>query len=124
MKRPSLLLTIVFCAGMIALGLIWFYKDTGTGFQRLEVEVSFHKEHPSGYETTFIDLNTASKEELMTLPHVGEVLADQIILYREQNGGFRSVEELMEVRGIGESIFADVKDFLAVSERKLYEKTD
>ena len=50
----------------------------------------------------------------MSLPGVGETFADRIIAYREEHGGFDTVEELMEVRGIGKSLFEDVKDYLTV----------
>ena len=54
----------------------------------------------------FIRLNSASREELMTLEGIGETLADRILAYREAHGGFDSLEELMEVDGIGEKRFA------------------
>lgn len=61
-----------------------------------------------------ININTSSVEELCTLPGVGEATAAKIIEYREQNGGFVSIEELMEVSGIGEKKFEAVKDSICV----------
>jgi len=62
----------------------------------------------------FISLNNASKEELMSLPMLGEAKANSIISYREQHGGFSGVEEVMNVTGIGESIFNAIKDFISL----------
>lgn len=56
-----------------------------------------------------ISLNTATVEQLDTLPGVGPVLARQIVDYRTQHGGFRSVDELREVRGIGDRRLADLR---------------
>ncbi|QKV97854.1 ComEA family DNA-binding protein [Streptomyces sp. NA02950] len=56
-----------------------------------------------------VSLNSATPEQLDTLPGVGPVLARHIIDYRTQHGGFRSIEELREVNGIGERRFADLR---------------
>ncbi|MFF8871194.1 helix-hairpin-helix domain-containing protein [Streptomyces massasporeus] len=59
-----------------------------------------------------IPLNTATADQLDTLPGVGPVLAQHIIDYRTQHGGFRSVDELREVNGIGDRRFADLRDLV------------
>lgn len=59
-----------------------------------------------------ISLNTATVEQLDTLPGVGPVLAQHIVDYRTQHGGFRSVDELREVNGIGERRFADLRNLV------------
>ncbi|MFB8033204.1 helix-hairpin-helix domain-containing protein [Streptomyces sp. NPDC056004] len=56
-----------------------------------------------------ISLNTATVEQLDTLPGVGPVLAQHIVDYRAQHGGFRSIDELREVNGIGDRRFADLQ---------------
>ncbi|GAA4492257.1 hypothetical protein GCM10023191_027950 [Actinoallomurus oryzae] len=61
-----------------------------------------------------LDLNTATAGQLDQLPGVGPVLAQRIVDYRTQHGGFRSVDELRQVSGIGEAKFADVKDLVRV----------
>ena len=63
-----------------------------------------------------VNINTATKEELMTLPGVGEVLADRIIEYRETYGRFVAAEQLMDVSGIGEQRYADLADLVTVGE--------
>lgn len=61
-----------------------------------------------------INLNTATEEELDTLPGVGPSTAQKIIAYREENGGFSSVEQLNEVSGIGDATFEKLKDLVTV----------
>ncbi|WP_138903553.1 ComEA family DNA-binding protein [Streptomyces albidochromogenes] len=63
----------------------------------------------AGPATGPIGLNAATAEQLETLPGVGPVLAQHIIDYRTEHGGFRSVEELREVKGIGDRRFADLQ---------------
>ncbi|MEU5362492.1 ComEA family DNA-binding protein [Streptomyces sp. NPDC005925] len=62
--------------------------------------------------TAPVALNTATVDQLDTLPGVGPVLAQHIVDYRTQHGGFRSVDELREVTGIGERRFADLRDLV------------
>ncbi|MFF9772446.1 helix-hairpin-helix domain-containing protein [Streptomyces sp. NPDC013978] len=61
---------------------------------------------------TPVSLNTATADQLDTLPGVGPVLAQHIIDYRTQHGGFRSVDELREVNGIGDRRFADLRNLV------------
>ncbi len=61
-----------------------------------------------------LDLNAASATDLETLPGIGPTLADAIVREREKLGGFKSVEDLKQVRGIGEARFADIRDLVTV----------
>jgi competence protein ComEA len=67
---------------------------------------------PAG--TSPVNLNTATAEQLQTLPGVGPVLAQRIVAYREQHGGFRSVAELRSVSGIGDARYQELKDRVTV----------
>lgn len=61
-----------------------------------------------------ININTASKEELMNLPGIGEAKADAIIEYRENNGGFKSTDEIMGISGIKEGVYSKIEKYITV----------
>lgn len=63
-----------------------------------------------------ININTASAQELETLPGIGPVTATKIITYREANGGFKSIEEILEVPGIGPVKYAGIKDLITIQD--------
>lgn len=62
-----------------------------------------------------IDINTASKDLLITLDGIGPTLAQRIIDYRNTHGGYHSIEEIMNVSGIGEKKFAAIRDHIVVN---------
>jgi competence protein ComEA len=61
-----------------------------------------------------INLNTASLDELMTLPGIGEDRANAIIAYRSKSGGFKTIENILDISGIGPSTFDRLKDLITV----------
>ena len=61
-----------------------------------------------------VNINTAGREELMTLPGIGEARAEAIIAYREENGAFQSAEEIMKIEGIKEKSYAKLQDKICV----------
>jgi competence protein ComEA len=65
-----------------------------------------------------VNINTAPAEQLERLPGVGPKTAARIVEYRQKNGGFKKVEELMNVRGIGEKAFLKMKGQLTVAAPK------
>lgn len=62
-----------------------------------------------------IDINTATAEQLQLLPGIGGSLSQRIIDYRKEHGGFTNIEELMNVSGIGEKKFANIKDYIMIN---------
>lgn len=57
-----------------------------------------------------LNINTASREELCGLPGIGEVLSGRIVEYRQENGGFADIYELMNVKGISQTLFLKLKN--------------
>ena len=64
-----------------------------------------------------VNLNTATAAQIATLPGIGDKAAQRIIEYREKNGGFKKIEELMNVKGIGEKSFLKLKPLITVAEK-------
>ena len=64
--------------------------------------------------SSLVNLNTATKEELMTLKGIGESKAEDIIRYREKSGGFKKIEDIMKISGIKEAGFQKIKDNITV----------
>ena len=69
---------------------------------------------PSSPPGGMVNINTATLEQLDTLSGIGPAIAQRIIDYREKIGGFKSIEQITEVSGIGESTFARIKDTITV----------
>lgn len=61
-----------------------------------------------------VNINTATKQQLDTLPGIGEVLSQRIIDYRNANGPFRSVDDLLKIKGIGEKTLAKLKPYATI----------
>ncbi len=87
--------------------------------------LSYHKKTVSSTEFAVIDIdekeillniNTARAELLQRLPGIGPVLAEEILVYREEVGGFKDIEELKDVKGIGDKKFEDMKGMITINE--------
>ena len=85
-------------------------ENCKTAYEGVENSACITSEKDSTTKTGKISLNNATLEELMTLTGIGEAKAKNIIEYREKNGGFKEVEELKKVTGIGDALFDKVKE--------------
>jgi len=66
-----------------------------------------------------VNLNTATPSQIATLPGIGPKMAQLIVEHREKTGGFKKIEELMQVKGIGEKSFLKLKELVTVGDGKL-----
>jgi competence protein ComEA len=108
----SLLVLLSLITGLI--GWRWYLDRYGARPTTLQA-ISTHR----------IDLNRATRAELMQIPGVGPQLADRIVLHREERGAFTAVEELTSVHGIGDSTLNKIRPWIAIhatdAERRLPE---
>lgn len=91
-------------------------SETGTGVEVFSEAISPENGDGSGSHKKDgrININTASIDELCELPGIGNGYAQRIIAYREENGSFRAVEDIMNVKGIKEKLFSQIKEYIVV----------
>lgn len=116
MKKGAKVLLCVFIASICFLAGIFIGRNTGNYYVALK-ESKYSAELDVPTTTDFrIDINSATKLELMELQGIGELLAERIIVYREDNGPFSTIDELMNIEGIGEKKLQAVKEWIKVGE--------
>ena len=69
---------------------------------------------PPSDDTAKLDLNGVGKEDLMALPGIGEVLAQRILDFREENGAYTDIAQLKSIKGIGETLYEDLKQLVKI----------
>jgi competence protein ComEA len=119
-------LTAIFCAFIIiynflampsygtASGSAKLMMLSSSASQQTVSQSSASQQAVSQSSSALINLNTATKEQLMTLPGIGDALAQNIIDYRLANGGFKSIDELENVKLIGQARYDKIKDLVIV----------
>lgn len=115
-KFRELVGVILLCGILIFSGLL-LMKDESSPIEFIESEkqiASIEGEVKSATKSGLININTASLEQLDTLPGVGPATAQKILDYRIKNGGFKSIEEIDNVSGIGPAKYGEIKDLIEI----------
>lgn len=116
---------VILCAAVLLFFAGWFARGVERdGYYEISGERSLPAAPaPSPDPSVFspdvlVDLNTAALADLTGLPGVGEARAKAILDYRTEHGPFRRTEDLMNVAGIGEGVFAQLEDYITVNAPK------
>ena len=96
--------------------------ETDSGLEDVEfsedLSPEFAEESDQELQSSNLNINSATASEFEALPGIGPVLAEEIVNYREKNGPFKSIEEIINVSGIGKAKFNAISEYITVGERE------
>ena len=107
-KIVLIILSLVLLAGSAAHFIFYQYPQLKDIVNLLDSSDIYHK----------VDINTASTEELVDIPYIGEFTAGKIMEYRRQKGSFRSLEEVKSIPGIREKNYQKFSAYLTISKQR------
>lgn len=106
---------VIFCAGWFACELRRDGSYTVTSDALFPSDATAAPPESTFVSDVLVDLNTAALDDLTGLPGIGEAKAQAILDYRREHGPFRRVEDLMNVKGIGEGIFQQLEPYITLT---------
>ena len=115
MKKARGILWMLFALSLTLLLGVFIGRNHTSHFVAIPTNSDFEDNSTTGVNGDYrLDLNTATKVQLMELPGIGETTAARILDYREQNGRFSSTDELLNVEGIGEKKLLQIEPYIMV----------
>ncbi len=116
MKLKAYERALIFAAAVIIAFTAGFIIGRKTASTRVIVESAPPEVSTvrSASDKALININTADSEELSSLPGIGETLSEVIISYRDKNGPFKSIGEIINVEGVGPGIYEQIRDLITV----------
>ena len=109
LKFPIAIMT-AFC--IVLMISILIYRKTNTYSPPRNTVPTTVQEESESHPIGKLNINTASAEDLLILDGIGPSIAERIITYRKDNGPFEKIEDLMNVKGVGEVTFSKIKDYI------------
>ena len=106
-KQEKLVLLFLGFAALVGVGANWYFKNVRP-LQNI-YQATYSELSPR------IDINKATANQLEALPGIGEVLAQRIVDFRQENGPFKRIEDLRSIKGIGPRLFQNIQDRLTVT---------
>ncbi|MBQ8827061.1 MAG: helix-hairpin-helix domain-containing protein [Oscillospiraceae bacterium] len=121
-EKPWIWFAVTFAAVLFIACFVWGISEF-TAEENIPVIISAD-EHSSvtavAFRELLVNINTADVKELMTVKGIGEATAEKIIAYREENGSFESVDELIEINGIGEKKLEQFRPYVVIEDTVRY----
>lgn len=125
--RKAICIVLVLCALYLAglfVSSLFFVKEGGIRVSSRWIPISKTLQGNDDPDSPYLeflpgqvmDINSATEQQLGLLPGVGEKLAEDIVEYRDERGGFSSKDELKEIEGIGDGKFAALQDIISIGE--------
>jgi len=119
MKKAAVIMIIITALFVFTVLGVFIGRRTADGQILVHTGSSVRTETLDETETTpsgLININTADSELLQELPGVGPSMAEEIIAYREEHGDFKTKRELLNIKGIGEKTYDELKNMITVKE--------
>ena len=112
--HPLFMITVVFCAFLLGLlsGRLLPMRTRSLPIGTVQASTALEANAEKSESIGIININTASAEDLSLLPGIGPALAERIIAYRQTAGSFQTIEDLLNVKGIGNTIFSRISKYI------------